>query len=105
MDPKVASELSLRIPHLALRVREHSARAQYYAERLQALGARVTYPGLPTHPQHALLRRLANPGARRAACGCQWDWAGGSSLRRRAAGVGQAPAHLPLVACPAPASL
>ena len=31
MDPKVASELSLRIPHLALRMREHSARAQYFA--------------------------------------------------------------------------
>lgn len=31
MDPKVASELSLRIPHLSLRVREHSARALFYA--------------------------------------------------------------------------
>lgn len=27
------------------------------------LGGRVTYPGLPHHPQHALLARLANPGA------------------------------------------
>lgn len=62
MDPKVASELSLRIPHLALRVREHSARALCFAQRLQALGAQVSYPGLPCHPQHALLRRLANPG-------------------------------------------
>jgi methionine-gamma-lyase len=62
MDPKVASELSLRIPHLALRVREHSARALFYAERLQALGAKVVYPGLQSHPQHALLQRLANPG-------------------------------------------
>ena len=120
MDPKVASELSLRIPHLALRVREHSARALFYAgarrgmapgqqgacsafwspawqgrggqvcspphnpsatprpcnnptampcctafsaERLEALGAKVVYPGLSSHPQHALLQRLANPGA------------------------------------------
>lgn len=62
MDPKVASELSLRIPHLALRMREHSERARLYAERLEALGARVCYPGLPSHPQHALLQRLANPG-------------------------------------------
>lgn len=31
MDPKVASELSLRIPHLTLRVREHSGRALFYA--------------------------------------------------------------------------
>lgn len=28
MDPKVASELSLRMPTLALRMQEHSARAQ-----------------------------------------------------------------------------
>lgn len=62
MDPKVASELSLRIPHLTLRVREHSGRALFYAERLQALGAKVVYPGLQSHPQHALLQRLANPG-------------------------------------------
>jgi hypothetical protein len=62
MDPKVASELSLRIPHLPLRMREHSARARHFATGLQALGARVSYPGLPSHPQHALLRRLANPG-------------------------------------------
>ena len=63
MDPRVAGELSLRIPHLSLRMREHSSRAQHYAERLEALGARVCYPGLPSHPQYHLLRQLANPGA------------------------------------------
>lgn len=25
-------------------------------------GAAVSYPGLPSHPQHTLLQRLANPG-------------------------------------------
>lgn len=25
-------------------------------------GGAVSYPGLPSHPQHALLQRLANPG-------------------------------------------
>lgn len=58
MDPKVAFELSLRLPHLGLRMREHSARAQLFAERLAARGLKVIYPGLPQHPQHALLRRL-----------------------------------------------
>eukprot|EP00887_Chlorella_sp_A99_P007420 scaffold2.g7420.t1 len=62
MDPKVASQLSLRIPHLALRMREHSARALRLAQGLWELGAKVTYPGLACHPQHALLRRMANPG-------------------------------------------
>ncbi len=62
MDPKVASEISLRIPHLPLRIQEHSRRALYYATHLEALGVAVTYPGLPSHPQHALLRRLSNEG-------------------------------------------
>lgn len=43
MDPKVASELSLRLPHLGLRVAEHSRRALAFAQRLQELGARVTW--------------------------------------------------------------
>ncbi|KAK2078488.1 hypothetical protein QBZ16_003328 [Prototheca wickerhamii] len=33
-----------------------------FAERLEALGARVRYPGLASHPQHALFKALANPG-------------------------------------------
>ena len=58
MDPSVASKISLRIPHLALRAREHAARAALFAERLAAAGIRVTYPGLADHPDHALLNRL-----------------------------------------------
>ncbi len=57
MDPTVASKISLRIPHLALRVAEHARRAQVFAERLQALGVAVAYPGLPEHPDHELLLR------------------------------------------------
>lgn len=60
MDPKVAFELSLRLPHLGLRMREHSHRAQVFAERLAERGLPVIYPGLPTHPQHDLLRRIGN---------------------------------------------
>ncbi|KXZ56136.1 hypothetical protein GPECTOR_1g115 [Gonium pectorale] len=62
MDPKVASELALRLPHLALRMQEHGRRAAAYAARLQALGAAVTYPGLASHPQHGLMAAQANPG-------------------------------------------
>ncbi|KAK9803877.1 hypothetical protein WJX72_001286 [[Myrmecia] bisecta] len=61
MDPKVASELSLRLPHLGIRMAEHSRRGQAYAERLTAAGTVVTYPGLSSHPQHSLMRRLHNP--------------------------------------------
>lgn len=62
MDPRAAFDISSRVPHLPLRVAEHSRRALLFAERLEALGLQVIYPGLPTHPQHGLLTRLANPG-------------------------------------------
>ncbi len=57
MDPTIASKIGLRIPHLALRVIEHAKRAQIFAERLEAIGVSVVYPGLPAHPDHELLRR------------------------------------------------
>ncbi len=47
MDPQVAYNIGLRLPVLPLRMTEHSKRAQLFAERLQALGLEVTYPGLP----------------------------------------------------------
>ena len=61
MDPQVAFDISLRLPHLGLRMAEHSRRAGILAERLAELGLPVIYPGLPAHPDHALLLRLANP--------------------------------------------
>lgn len=60
MDPRVAYAISLRLPHLGLRMREHSRRAQIFAERLTEAGLKVIYPGLPEHPDHALLERLGN---------------------------------------------
>lgn len=61
MDPQVAFDISLRLPHLGLRMAEHSRRAHAMASRLAALGLSVTYPGLPSHPDHALLKWLAHP--------------------------------------------
>ncbi|MCB9561775.1 MAG: aminotransferase class V-fold PLP-dependent enzyme [Kofleriaceae bacterium] len=61
MDPRAAFEVSMRLPHLPLRMAEHSRRALLFATRLAELGAPVVYPGLPTHPQHALMRRMLNP--------------------------------------------
>ncbi|MFN2450280.1 MAG: cystathionine gamma-synthase [Candidatus Baltobacteraceae bacterium] len=44
---------------LAVRMREHASNAQAVAEFLEAHAEidRVYYPGLPSHPQHALARR------------------------------------------------
>ncbi|XP_022773569.1 methionine gamma-lyase-like [Durio zibethinus] len=60
MNAKVAFELSERIPHLGLRMKEHSRRAMDYAARMKKLGFRVIYPGLEDHPQHELLKSMAN---------------------------------------------
>jgi len=61
MDPQVAFNLNLRIPHLPLRMAEHGRRAQVFAERLQDLGLAVNYPGLPSHPDHELITSLHCP--------------------------------------------
>ena len=58
MDPQVAFNISLRIPHLPLRMAEHGRRTQVFAERLQAMGMPVTYPGLPDYPDHNLFSEL-----------------------------------------------
>ncbi|KAK6146510.1 hypothetical protein DH2020_020379 [Rehmannia glutinosa] len=60
MNPKVAFELSERLPHLGLRMKEHCHRALVYATRMKKLGLKVIYPGLEDHPNHALLKSMAN---------------------------------------------
>jgi len=62
MDPRVAFDLIQRLPHLAIRMREHSRRAMVIARKLSELGVAVTYPGLPSHPQHALFTSMMNQG-------------------------------------------
>ncbi|NND55077.1 MAG: aminotransferase class I/II-fold pyridoxal phosphate-dependent enzyme [Gammaproteobacteria bacterium] len=61
MDPGIASALSLRIPHLPLRMAAHGERALEICRRLSALGLAVSYPGLPEHPDHALFDELCCP--------------------------------------------
>ena len=61
MDPKVAANISLRIPHLPLRMAAHGERALALARRLEDFGAKVCYPGLGRHPDHDLLDELRCP--------------------------------------------
>ncbi len=60
MDPRTAFDISQRLPHLGIRMREHSRRALAIAEHLEGLGAPVCYPGLASHPEHARFRALYN---------------------------------------------
>ena len=63
VDPRVAYDLIQRIPHLSLRMQEHSVRAQAIAEKLESWGLAVTYPGLESHTGHEALGRMLNAGA------------------------------------------
>jgi methionine-gamma-lyase len=58
MDPFVASGISLRIPHLPLRMKAHSERALEITRRLEDLGLDICYPGLSSHPDHELFGEL-----------------------------------------------
>ncbi len=60
MDPRIAYEISMRLPHLGLRMTEHARRALVFSQRLREMGIPVIYPGLEEHPDHDLLLRLGN---------------------------------------------
>ncbi len=62
MDPRTAFDIIQRLPHLAVRMREHSRRAMVIATHLEQLGVAVCYPGLASHPQHALFTDILNQG-------------------------------------------
>lgn len=62
MDPRVAFDVIQRLPHLAIRMREHGRRAAAAAAMLEEMGIRVIYPALKSHPQYNLARRLSNEG-------------------------------------------
>ena len=60
MDPHQAYNVSARLPHLGIRMTEHSRRAAVFARRLEERQLPVLYPGLESHTDHALLQQLRN---------------------------------------------
>ncbi len=62
MDTRCAFDLIQRLPHLPIRMREHSRRAMVIASHLEQMGVAVTYPGLMSHPQHGLYTEILNQG-------------------------------------------
>jgi methionine-gamma-lyase len=62
LDPRTAFDIIQRLPHLAVRMREHSRRAMVIASYLLQLGVKVCYPGLSMHPQHPVFNSILNQG-------------------------------------------
>lgn len=62
MDAVRAASILKNIRTLHLRMKKHSENAQYLAEKFQADGLRVIYPGLKNHPQHQMMKNSMNEG-------------------------------------------
>ncbi len=61
LDPIRASMIMKNLHTLHVRLKQHSGNAMYIAENLEKLNFRVFYPGLPSHPQHELMKSIMNP--------------------------------------------
>ncbi len=62
LDPRASFDIIQRLPHLGVRMREHSRRAMVMATHLERMGVKVTSPGLASHPQHGLITEIQNQG-------------------------------------------
>lgn len=62
LDSTRAASILKNIHSLHLRMQQHSRNGLYLAQNIEQLGFKVFYPGLPSHPQHALMKELMNEG-------------------------------------------
>ncbi|NPA42575.1 MAG: aminotransferase class I/II-fold pyridoxal phosphate-dependent enzyme [Chlorobi bacterium] len=61
LDSIRAAEILKNLHTLPVRMAKHSANAMYLAREMEKRGIPVRYPGLPSHPQHELFKRMMNP--------------------------------------------
>jgi methionine-gamma-lyase len=62
LDPKISSSILKNLHTLHIRMIQHGKNAIFLAERFAALGIKFNYPGLPSHPDHNLLKSMINEG-------------------------------------------
>jgi len=60
MDSLRASSILKNLRTLHIRIKQHSQNAMYLAQKLETDGIRTVYPGLPSHPSHAVFVRMMN---------------------------------------------
>jgi len=62
LDPKLSASILKNLHTLHIRMMQHGKNALYLAERFKELGIKYNYPGLPSHPDHELLKSMMNTG-------------------------------------------
>jgi methionine-gamma-lyase len=60
LDSLRASSILKNMHTLHVRMKQHSENAMYVAKNLEKIGVKVFYPGLPSHPQHELIKSMIN---------------------------------------------
>jgi len=60
MDSLRAASVLKNLRTLHIRIQQHSKNAIYLAEKFEGLRLRTVYPGLPSHPSHAILKSMLN---------------------------------------------
>lgn len=62
LDPLRSSGILKNLHTLHIRMKQHSHNAMYLSEKFRDAGISVNYPGLANHPDHALMKKIMNPG-------------------------------------------
>lgn len=60
MDSLRAASILKNLRTLHIRVEQHSKNALYLAEKFESLGLKTVYPGLASHPSHAIYNEMMN---------------------------------------------
>ncbi|HNX43668.1 MAG TPA: aminotransferase class I/II-fold pyridoxal phosphate-dependent enzyme [Bacteroidales bacterium] len=61
LDPLRSSSILKNLHTLHIRMQQHSRNALYLAGKMKEAGLKVSYPGLPEHKGHELMKKLMNP--------------------------------------------
>lgn len=62
LDPFRSSSILKNLHTLHIRMQKHSENAMYLAKRFKAIGLKANYPGNPSHPDYALMKKQMNAG-------------------------------------------
>ena len=60
MDSLRSASILKNLRTLHIRMKQHSANALYLAQKFEADGLKIVYPGLPSHPSHELYSQMIN---------------------------------------------